>query len=119
MSMQSIQPGAYMRHIFFAILIFLAMGNTFLFGQDAKMIKSNGDVFRTLSDNENLMSSQIIVTFDISKTDPDVMFAGFGTGGIYKTTDRGKNWTEVAPFFIMSLAIDESNPFVVYALEGG
>ncbi|NNM23158.1 MAG: hypothetical protein HKO54_06375, partial [Flavobacteriaceae bacterium] len=58
----------------------------------------------------------------ISPDNDDVFYVGTGSGGIFKTTDRGTSWTavfdEVAKASIGDLAIAASNPNIIYAGTG-
>ena len=55
-------------------------------------------------------------------TNPDVMYAGGVTGGIWKTTDGGASWNVTDDFLlnlaVCSLAIDPTDPNVLYAGTG-
>src|SRR5271169_5501331 len=55
-------------------------------------------------------------------TIPGVLYAGSVTGGVWKTTDSGNSWvnlTDQQPVtFIGSMAMDPSNPNVLYAGTG-
>lgn len=52
--------------------------------------------------------------------DPQVVYAG-GVGGIWKSTDRGRNWCQVwgASDTIAQIAIDPTRPDIVYAVGVG
>lgn len=52
---------------------------------------------------------------DASNTNPDIVYCGTDTGMVFKTTDKGKNWTACDPlrFFggeITTLEVSNSNP---------
>ncbi|MGH7151134.1 MAG: WD40/YVTN/BNR-like repeat-containing protein, partial [Planctomycetota bacterium] len=55
-------------------------------------------------------------------TDPDTLFAGSVSGGIWKTTDGGSSWSAVDDFMgnlaVTSLILLPSNPSVMYAATG-
>ncbi|MCI0588970.1 MAG: hypothetical protein L0323_19275 [Planctomycetes bacterium] len=55
-------------------------------------------------------------------TDPDTLFAGSVSGGIWKTTDGGSSWSAVDDFMgnlaVTSLILVPSNPSVMYAATG-
>jgi photosystem II stability/assembly factor-like uncharacterized protein len=94
---------------------------------------SHGDgVFRTTDGGKTwtslgLAETQQIARIVVHPTNPDVAYVGalghgFGPNherGVYKTTDGGKNWTQVLfrddSTGISDLAMDPSNPDVLYA----
>jgi photosystem II stability/assembly factor-like uncharacterized protein len=57
-------------------------------------------------------------TFEIDPTNPDVLYtnSGYGALGLYKSTDRGVNWTEItpkgdgAPGFVSRTQMDPDDP---------
>lgn len=63
-----------------------------------------------------------ITDIGISPDSDDVFYAGTASGGIFKTTDRGANWTPVfdaiAKASIGDLAIAPSNSQIIYAGTG-
>lgn len=64
-----------------------------------------------------------INTIDISRTNPDVMFAGAASGGLWKTTDAGANWSHVdmpgfPDFGISDIVIAPSNNQIIYVATG-
>lgn len=58
----------------------------------------------------------------IHPNNPDVMWAGGATGGVWKTTDAGQTWnplTDLLPVLsLSSLVLDPTNPDVLYAGTG-
>jgi len=58
----------------------------------------------------------------IHPANPDIVYIGAASGGIWKTTDGGQTWTDKSGDLNMlafgSIAIDPSNPEVVYAGTG-
>ncbi|MBL0176099.1 MAG: hypothetical protein IPP94_12670 [Ignavibacteria bacterium] len=64
-----------------------------------------------------------IYCLDQSFTDPDILFCGGETGGIFRSSDRGLHWEQVSGGFlhgsVRPVKIDPSNPAVVYAGTGG
>src|SRR5688572_22042585 len=54
--------------------------------------------------------------------DPNVYYAGAASGGIWKTTDGGINWSSIFDNFEVSsigaLAVSQSNPNIVWAGTG-
>jgi photosystem II stability/assembly factor-like uncharacterized protein len=54
-----------------------------------------------------------------SKTNPDILFAGTEAGGIYKTINKGLQWTPIGqslPFVTVNgIEIDPTQPDIVYA----
>ncbi|MEM7187499.1 MAG: hypothetical protein AAF466_12650, partial [Bacteroidota bacterium] len=63
-----------------------------------------------------------ITDIAISPDSDDVFYVGTASGGIFKTTDRGANWTpifdEIAKASIGDLAIAPSNANIIYAGTG-
>ncbi|HCN04132.1 MAG TPA: hypothetical protein DIS79_00810, partial [Bacteroidetes bacterium] len=64
-----------------------------------------------------------INTIDISRSNPNVMFAGAASGGVWKTTDAGENWTHVdmpgfPDFGVSDIAIAPSNSQIIYVATG-
>jgi hypothetical protein len=58
----------------------------------------------------------------VHPSNPDIIYAGAATGGIWKTTDGGQSWVSLDDFMptqvIGSLAMDPSNPNTIYAGTG-
>ena len=58
----------------------------------------------------------------ISPDSDDVLYVGIATGGIFKTTDGGTNWTpifdDMSKYSIGDLAIAPSNAEIIYAGTG-
>lgn len=63
-----------------------------------------------------------VYTVEQSLSHPDILYAGTATAGLWKTVDKGQNWTLITgnmPFNrVFSLEIDPGNPDIVY-FEGG
>jgi hypothetical protein len=61
-------------------------------------------------------------TLVIHPTQPDIMYAGGVSGGVWKTTDGGQSWTpladRIANIAINSMAIHPTNPDVLYVGTG-
>jgi photosystem II stability/assembly factor-like uncharacterized protein len=64
-----------------------------------------------------------IYCIDVAETNPDILFAGGETGGMWKTTDKGINWTlltrDLFHGSFTSVKIDPSNSSIVFAGTGG
>lgn len=92
--------------------------------QAGKEWKELGPVGRTatgLSSSWNGIGR--INTIDISRSNPNVMFAGAASGGLWKTTDAGENWTHVdmpgfPDFGVSDIAIAPSNSQIIYVATG-
>ncbi len=58
----------------------------------------------------------------IHPSDPDIIYAGAGGGGVWKSTDGGNSWTDKSGGLNMitfgAIAIDPGNPEVIYAGTG-
>ncbi len=78
---------------------------------------SAGDPTLPVSDHANTYS------IDICKNYPDVLYCGGETGGIYKTTDKGLNWTHVTHGYyintVRALAVHPDDPNTVIASSQG
>jgi hypothetical protein len=64
-------------------------------------------------------STQVnIYSFSQSLVNPDILFAGTESGGVYKSTDRGQNWTYVTASLpvntITAIQTDPVNADIVY-----
>ncbi len=64
-----------------------------------------------------------VYAIDVSKSNPNILFAGTETGFVNKSIDKGLNWIQQGQnyFFgggVTAVAIDPVNPDVVYAAAG-
>jgi photosystem II stability/assembly factor-like uncharacterized protein len=63
-----------------------------------------------------------VVDIEFNPSDPNIIYAGFSTGGVFKSTDMGNNWFPVfdslAVLTVGDIAIDSQNPDVVYIGTG-
>ena len=61
-----------------------------------------------------------VYAFDQSVSDPDILFAGTESGGVFKSADKGLNWTSVSlnePFITVNdVKIAPSNSNIVYII---
>ena len=61
-------------------------------------------------------------TLVFDPTDPDVMYSGGTSGGVWKSTDAGASWTALddtmASLAVTSIVIDPTDPSVLYAGTG-
>lgn len=64
-----------------------------------------------------------VYSIDISLSDPNVLYAGGETGGVWKTTDKGLHWTlltlNVLHGSFGAVKIHPTDPNTVYAATGG
>ncbi len=64
-----------------------------------------------------------IYSFDIYAADPNILYAGGEAGGLWKTLDKGQNWTlltaDVLHGAFGAVEINPQNPEMVYAGTGG
>jgi len=60
-----------------------------------------------------------IYSIAVAASNPSILYCGSETGALYKTTDKGLNWEPLDNFnwgrAILSVAIDPTNPNVVFA----
>jgi len=63
-----------------------------------------------------------VVDIEFNPLDPNIVYAGFATGGVFKSTDMGNSWFPVfdslAVLTIGDIGIDPQNPDVVYVGTG-
>jgi len=63
-----------------------------------------------------------VVDLEFNPQNPNIIYAGFATGGVFKSTDLGVNWFSVfddqAVLTIGDIAIDPLNPDVIYVGTG-
>lgn len=64
-----------------------------------------------------------VYSFDVSTSNPDILFCGTETGFVSRTVDAGLNWTLLAPDYpfgggITATLIHPSNPDIVYVSGG-
>ncbi len=61
--------------------------------------------------------------FDVSISNPNIVYAVTETGGFFKSTNKGKNWTQLEPGVYSNseaVAIHPNNPDIVYVgISGG
>jgi photosystem II stability/assembly factor-like uncharacterized protein len=64
-----------------------------------------------------------IYSVDIAPSDANIVYAGGETGGIWKTTDKGLNWTHLTAQLvhgsIPAIKVHPTDPDIVYAATGG
>ena len=63
-----------------------------------------------------------VVDIEFNPVNPNIVYSGFATGGVFKSTDMGNSWFSVfdslAVLTIGDIAIDSQNPDVVYVGTG-
>lgn len=74
--------------------------------------------------NTGLLDSISLSALEIDPQNPTILYAGFSDAfGVYKSTDGGTTWEAVSAglpdSYVAALALDPTNPVVVYAATGG
>lgn len=70
-------------------------------------------------DGAKIILKGIMRYFDVSKSDPDVIYA-LSSGKLMKSINAGEKWTEITSISkIVTVEIDRDNPNTVYAAQGG
>ena len=80
--------------------------------------------FQTLNESEqgnfSVSWQGNIYSFDQSESDPNVLFAGSESGGIFRSVDKGLNWEyisgEIAATTVLDIKVAASNSNIVYAV---
>ena len=81
--------------------------------------------FETHTDGGDLTVSwqANVYTIDQSQSDPNIVYVGTESGGIFKSIDKGLNWfmvSEKSPIrTVSSIKVDPINPDIVYAGDSG
>ncbi|HSK13307.1 MAG TPA: hypothetical protein VK907_08830, partial [Phnomibacter sp.] len=74
----------------------------------------------SISNGENFLGRVESVAFHPS--DPNIIYVGSGTGGLWRTTNKGTNWTnltdQLPSLSIASVVVQQSNPSIIYILTG-
>ncbi len=96
----------------FSLIILLA-SSVFAQESDIKIIR-----------DYNILIDGWIREFEVSKSNPDIIFAVDGkvnvSSSVYKTSNGGETWDKVKGFSQFSMmAIDPVNPDVVFGVPGG
>ncbi len=103
----------------YKLLVLLLIGSTFGFGQklDMELLKN----LKTRNIGPGGMSGRI-TSIDVVTDNPDVMYVGAASGGIWKSTNGGIKWEPIfndqATASIGALAIQQSNPSVLWVGTG-
>ncbi|MCG8305887.1 MAG: PKD domain-containing protein [Cytophagales bacterium] len=63
-----------------------------------------------------------VYSIAVAKSDPDILYCGTESGGIFKTTDKGLNWSPVSHDFpinggLEGISIHPANPDIVYVID--
>ena len=63
-----------------------------------------------------------VTTIDVVLSDPDIIYAGTASGGVWKSTSGGINWSPIfddqVTASVGAIAIQQSNPDVVWVGTG-
>jgi photosystem II stability/assembly factor-like uncharacterized protein len=111
-----------MKSQFLKILLFNALVSVFSFQTEAQKIKT--DLFKNMKARAigpAAMSGRI-TAIDAVVANPDIIYAGSASGGVWKTENGGTTWTSIFdenPILnIGAIAIQQSNPSVIWVGTG-
>ena len=86
--------------------------------------KINPEIFQHISPREigpGGMSGRV-TAIDVVLSQPDVIYAGTASGGVWKTTGGGQTWQPIfeqeATASVGALAIDQKNPSIIWVGTG-
>ena len=103
----------------FQLIILLIFMSLSAFGQQLDMTKLKGLKFRSLGPAG--MSGRV-TSVDVVLKNPDIIYAGTASGGIWKSENGGFSWTPIFDTLqvasIGALAINQNNPSVIWAGTG-
>jgi hypothetical protein len=78
--------------------------------------------FETWDGSQWISKQSNVYTLDQSVSNPDLVFCGTETGGIYKSVDKGANWVSIGDDLILggigSIKVHPNNPDTVYMGQG-
>ncbi|MCU0388784.1 MAG: hypothetical protein MUE71_09285, partial [Chitinophagaceae bacterium] len=74
----------------------------------------------TITNGENFLGRTECIAFH--PTDPNTLYVGSATGGLWRSTNLGSSWTSLADnlpsLSISGLVVQQNNPNIIYALTG-
>jgi photosystem II stability/assembly factor-like uncharacterized protein len=102
--------------------IYLASGD-YLYGPGGSVLKSSdgGSSWAEINNGLPIASNRFLYSLVINPLNPENIYLGTLSWGVYKTTNGGENWEwtnlTIAPVF--SIYIDDKNPDIIYACGSG
>jgi len=72
--------------------------------------------------NQGLARNREIISVAIHPSNPEIIYAGMFTGGVYRSDNGGDSWQHssiglIPEAIISSIAIDQNNPDILYAAD--
>ncbi len=105
-------------------LIFALVASLFIAIPKANAQTIDPEIFKELKPREigpGGMSGRV-TAIDVVLSQPDIIYAGTASGGVWKTTGGGQTWTPIfeneATASIGALTIDQSNPSIIWVGTG-
>jgi len=105
-------------------LIFALVASLFIALPKANAQNIDPEIFKELKPREigpGGMSGRV-TAIDVVLNQPDIIYAGTASGGVWKTTGGGQTWTPIfeheATASIGALTIDQSNPSIIWVGTG-
>ena len=105
-------------------LIFALVASLFIATPKANAQTIDPEIFKELKPREigpGGMSGRV-TAIDVVLSQPDIIYAGTASGGVWKTTGGGQTWTPIfeheATASIGALTIDQSNPSIIWVGTG-
>jgi photosystem II stability/assembly factor-like uncharacterized protein len=104
------------------VLIDPSAGNNIYAGSQSGILKSINAGTEWISSNKGFIAAPV-TELQIPQTAPDVLYIAIDNDALYKSEDKGQNWTRLQEFEgcdgIIDLTVAPNNPDLVLVLSGG